>query len=175
MAMTAVISHPLVDNVLERYRHALGSHLHTYRNHVYRGLTYHQLLLGNTVPDSIALAWVVHDLGIWTAGSFDYLAPSADLASAHADEFGITDIEHVRMIITQHHKLRPAKDPMTEMFRMADLTDVSRGLVSGPITRACVKAVVAQLPYLGFHTFLVRGLARYSAGHPARPFPMLRW
>lgn len=84
--------------MLERYHHALGGHLHTYRNHVYRGLTYHQLLLGSAVPDSIALAWVVHDLGIWTAGSFDYLAPSVDLASAHADEFGITDIEHVRMI-----------------------------------------------------------------------------
>jgi hypothetical protein len=64
---------------------------------------------------------------------------------------------------------------MTETFRMADLTDVSRGLLSGPITRARVKAVVAQLPYLGFHAFLVRGLARHSAGHPARPFPMLRW
>jgi hypothetical protein len=175
MAMIAVTSHPLVDSVLGRYHHALDGHLPTYRNHVYRGLTYHQLLLGSPVPDSIALSWVVHDLGIWTAGSFDYLAPSADLASAHADEFGITDIEHVRMIITQHHKVRPAKDHMTETFRMADLTDVSRGLLSGPITRASVKAVVAQLPYLGFHAFLVRSLARHAAGHPARPFPMLRW
>jgi hypothetical protein len=31
----------------------------------------------------------VHDLGIWTEASFDYLTPSADLASKHAAEFGI--------------------------------------------------------------------------------------
>jgi hypothetical protein len=170
-----VTANPLIDSVLERYHHALGGHLHTYRNHVYRGLTYHQLLLGHPVPDSVALAWAVHDLGIWTAATFDYLTPSADLASAHADEFGITDIEHVQMIITQHHKVRPARDHLTETFRIADLTDVSRGALSGPITRACVKAVVAQFPYLGFHAFLVRGLARHAVGHPARPFPMLRW
>jgi hypothetical protein len=175
MAVDAVTSHPLIESVLERHREALGCHLHTYRNHVYRSLTYHQLLLGSSVPDSVALAWAVHDLGIWTAGTFDYLMPSADLASAHADEFGITDIEHVRTIITGHHKVRRAENHMTETFRMADLVDVSRGVLSGPIARLRVKAVVAQLPYLGFHAFLVRGLARHAVGHPVRPFPMLRW
>jgi hypothetical protein len=52
---------------IERYQQ-------TYRNHVYRGLTYHQLL-GAALPDAATLAWAVHDLGIWTAGSFDYLTP----------------------------------------------------------------------------------------------------
>jgi hypothetical protein len=62
---------------------------------IYRGLTYQQLLLGAALPDAAALAWAVHDLGIWTAGSFDYLTPSADLASMHAAEFGVTDIERI--------------------------------------------------------------------------------
>jgi len=36
-------------------------------------------------------------------------------------------------------------------------------------------AVVAQLPYRGFHAFLARGLTSYAVRHPLRPLPMLRW
>jgi hypothetical protein len=173
--MKPITAHPIIDAVLERYRGALGRYEETYRNHVYRGLSYHQLLLGATVPDSAALAWAVHDLGIWTAGSFDYLTQSADLASMHAAEFGVTDIEHVQMMILRHHKVRPADDRMTETMRIADMVDISRGILSGPIRRAQRKTVVAELPYLGFHAFLARGLSRHAVRHPTRPFPMLRW
>jgi hypothetical protein len=173
--MTTVTAHPIIDSVLERYRDALGGHLLTYRNHVYRGLTYHQLLLGRAVPDSAVLAWAVHDLGIWTAGTFDYLMPSADLAAKHASEFGITDIEHARTMITDHHKLRPAHDDVTETFRIADRIDVSRGLLRRRVARSDIKAAVAELPYLGFHAFLARGLTQYALRHPRRPLPMLHW
>lgn len=173
--MKITTAHPIIDTILQRYSNALGDHLHTYRNHVYRALTYHQLLLGAAVPDTAALAWAVHDLGIWTADSFDYLGPSADLASTHASEFAITDIHHVRAMITQHHKLLPARGHMIETFRIADRIDVSRGMLSGPpINGSQLKAVVAELPYLGFHGFLVRGLIRHALRHPTRPFPMLR-
>jgi hypothetical protein len=64
---------------------------------------------------------------------------------------------------------------MVEAFRIADRIDVSRGLLSGPLRRSVVQAVVAELPYLGFHAFLARGLLGYAATHPRRPFPMLRW
>ena len=79
-AVDIVTAHPIVDAVLDRHRDALGDDLSAYRNHVYRCLTYHQLLLGFSIPDAAALAWSTHDLGIWTAGTFDYLTPSADLA-----------------------------------------------------------------------------------------------
>ncbi len=138
-------------------------------------MTYHQLLLDRRVSDSAALAWAAHDLGIWTAGTFDYLEPSADLASLHAPEFGITDIEHVRRMITEHHKLRTTSDPVVEAFRMADLIDVSYGLVPGGIGRSRVKAVVGELPYLGFHAFLAKGLTGHAVRRPLRPLPMLRW
>ena len=147
----------------------------TYRNHVYRCINYHQLLLGESLPDFALLAWVAHDLGIWTAGTFDYLAPSADLASGHADEFGITETERLQRLITEHHRLRPSDDRMTETFRKADLVDVSRGLLRGGIRRSTVKAVVAQRPYRGFHAFLAKGLTSYAARHPLRPLPMMRW
>jgi hypothetical protein len=165
----------MVDAVLERYRAALGDDLSTYRNHVYRCVNYHQLLLGGPLPDFAVLAWAAHDLGIWTAGTFDYLTPSADLASACADEFGITEIARLQRLITEHHRVRPVDDRMTETFRKADLIDVSRGILRGGIRRADVHAVVAQLPYKGFHAFLANGLTRYAARHPLRPFPMLRW
>jgi hypothetical protein len=173
--MNAVTAHPVVDAVLQRYQDALGGDAPAYRNHVYRGLTYHQALWGAPLPDWAALAWAVHDLGIWTAGTFDYLGPSSDLASSLADEFGITDVDDARSMIVEHHTLRAVDDPMSETFRIADRIDVSRGLLSGPLPRSFVKRVVRELPYLGFHAFLVRGLSGYAVTHPRRPLPMLRW
>lgn len=64
---------------------------------------------------------------------------------------------------------------MTETFRKADLIDVSRGFLRGQIRRSTVQAVVAQLPYRGFHAFLAKGLSPYAARHPVTPLPMLRW
>jgi hypothetical protein len=173
--MKVVTSHPIIDGVLDQHSAALGDDLGTYRNHVYRCLNYHQLLLGDAVPDTAALAWAVHDLGIWTAKTFDYLSPSADLAALHATGFGITDIDDVRNMVTQHHKLRPTGDRMTDAFKTADLVDVSRGLLASGIERARVRTIVGELPYLGFHAFLARGLTRNAIRHPTRPLPMMRW
>jgi hypothetical protein len=170
-----VTAHPIIDRVLDQHRESLGGHGPAYRNHVYRCLNYHQLLLCEPIPDSAAVAWAVHDLGVWTANTFDYLEPSADLASAHAAEFGIADIEGVRRLVTEHHKLRRADDRMTDTFRAADLIDVSRGVLVGPVGSLRVRAVVAELPYLGFHAVLARGLTRHAITHPTRPLPMLRW
>jgi hypothetical protein len=173
--MKIVTAHPIVDGILDEHRGVLGTHMATYRNHVYRGLNYQQALLKASLPDSAALAWAVHDLGIWTAGTFDYLAPSADLAETHAKVLGVNDIDDARRMILEHHKLRRVHDRLVDTFRAADLADVSRGILPGPVGRAQVKAVVAELPYLGFHAFLADGLTRHAVRHPARPLPMLRW
>jgi hypothetical protein len=171
-----VTAHPIVDSVLDRHRASLGDDLSAYRNHVYRCLTYQQLLLGFSVPDVAALAWATHDLGIWTAGTFDYLAPSADLAAAYADEFGIADIDQLRALVTEHHRLRVVKDDrVVETFRRADLIDVSHGLLRQGIGGSSVRAAVEALPYNGFHLFLVKGLTGYATQHPLRPLPMMRW
>jgi hypothetical protein len=170
-----VTAHPIVEAVLDRHRDALGDDRATYGNHVYRCINYQQLLLGAAIPDVAALAWAVHDLGIWTAGTFDYLTPSADLAAQHADEFGIMDIDRLQTLITEHHRLSPTDDQLTETFRQADLVDVSRGLLRNHIERPVVRAVVDRLPYHGFHVFLAKGLSGYAARHPLRPLPMMRW
>jgi hypothetical protein len=173
--MNAVTTHPIVDAVLQRHEDALDHDIRVYRNHVYRGLSYHQALRGAPVPDWAAPAWAVHDLGIWTAGTFDYLGPAADLASTLAGEFGITEVGQARTMIAKHHKLRAVGDPMIDTFRIADRIDVSRGLLIGSLQRSFVNGVVRELPYLGFHALLVRGLLGYAVTHPHRPFPMLRW
>ena len=177
--MEVITAHPIVDAVLDRHRNALGHDLSAYRNHVYRCIAYHQLLLGFSIPDAAALAWATHDLGIWTAGTFDYLMPSADLAAAYADEFGIADVDQLRALVTEHHRLRPLRDDdndkrVTETFRQADLIDVSHGVLRRGIGRAAVRAVVEQLPYNGFHAFLAKGLTGYAVRHPLRPLPMMR-
>jgi hypothetical protein len=170
-----VTSDAIVEAVLDQHRDALGGDISAYRNHVYRGISYHQSLFGGPLPDFAVLAWAAHDLGIWTAGTFDYLTPSADLASAHAEQLGISEVDRLRTLITEHHRMRPVRDPLTETFRKADLLDVSRGMLRSPMDRSAVRAVVAQLPYNGFHAFLAKGLTGYAVRHPLRPLPMLRW
>jgi len=170
-----VTTHPIVDAVLDRHRDALADDRTPYGNHVYRCITYHQLLLGFSVPDVVALAWATHDLGIWTAGTVDYLVPSADLAANYAAEFGIDDIDQLRTLVTEHHRLRPVEDRVTETFRQADLIDVSHGVLRQGIGRSAVRAAVDALPYNGFHAFLAKGLTGYAVRHPLRPLPMMRW
>jgi hypothetical protein len=56
-----VTAHPIIDRVLDQHRESLGGHGPAYRNHVYRCLNYHQLLLREPIRDSAAVAWAVHD------------------------------------------------------------------------------------------------------------------
>ncbi|MBO2454082.1 hypothetical protein J4573_43825 [Actinomadura barringtoniae] len=166
---------PIIDDVLDVHRAAIGPDLPTLRNHIYRSLNYQRLLLGtDRLPDSAALAWAVHDMGIWTDGTWDYLEPSVGLARAFAAGHPIKGLGDTEDMVLLHHRLRPVKDPLVESFRRADLVDVSRGVLRGRISRRSVDAIVAEFPYLGFHRFLVRGLSVYGVRHPARPFPMLR-
>lgn len=175
--MDVVTKNPVVDTVLARYAAALGASLTDYRNHLYRGLNYQLRLLGLAEPaPEIALAWATHDIGIWTAGTWDYLEPSVALAQRLAPEFGITDPALTMAMVADHHKLRAVGDDWVETFRLADRIDAFRGLVIGTgLRRADVDEVVGALPYGGFHSFLVRSAARWTLHHPLRPMPMLRW
>ncbi|MGW1544450.1 hypothetical protein ACWCPM_30200 [Streptomyces sp. NPDC002309] len=173
---SVVMSHPVVDAVLARYRPQIGADLVTYRNHVYRGLNYQRRLLGrDEVSNDQALAWVVHDLGIWTAHTFDYLAPSAELARRHAGEAEVADLSKVIEMVELHHKLRPVRDPLVETFRKADRIDAARGHLRSGLGRREVDEITAALPYHGFHRFLLREETRHLRRHPLRPLPMVRW
>lgn len=165
----------VVEEVLGTFRDALGPDATRYRNHVYRGLNYQRMLLQlNTVPDDIALAWALHDIGIWTSG-WDYIPPSLDLVDDLAPRYRITDVGRVRQMVEWHHKLRPCRDVWVETFRVADRVDVTGGLLRGSLSRSDVKQAVHAFPYRGFRALLVRTATGWTAKHPLRPLPMLRW
>lgn len=166
--------HPVVDAVLDRHAVALGNSAPVYRGHVLRGLSYQALLLGAPVPDSAALAWAVHDLGIYTAGTFDYLPPSVALVSELAAGVGVTDVARAEEMVREHHGLRRRTDPLVETFRRADLVDASRGTIRAGLSRAQVREVVAALPYAGFHRQVLGGLLGHAVRHPRRPLPMMK-
>jgi hypothetical protein len=88
---------------------------------------------------------------------------------------GGDDAERLRALVTEHHRLRPVEDRVTETFRQADLIDVSHGVLRQGIGRSAVRAAVDALPYKGFHAFLAKGLTGYAVRHPWRPLPMMRW
>lgn len=175
--MAVLVANPIIDTVLDRYATQLGDSRTDYRNHLYRAMNYQLRLLNSPEPaPEIALAWAVHDIGIWTAGTWDYLEPSAALVDELAAEFDVTDIRRTKTMVVDHHKLRRVDDPYVETFRLADRVDAFRGLTLGTgLTRADVREVVKALPYGGFHTFLIRSAAAWTRHHPLRPMPMLRW
>ena len=112
-----------VDDVLNEHADALGADFVGYRNHVYRVANLCLAIAGQRQLEKVAVAAVFHDLGIWTDGTFDYIAPSIALARdylrAHARE-GWS--EEVVAMISNHHKItRSAADPESpiEAFRRA--------------------------------------------------------
>lgn len=171
-----VTRNEVIESVLARYEPALGRDAELYRNHVYRGLNYQLRLLGtNEVSAAVALAWAAHDLGVWTAGTFDYLGPSLALVDQLARDYDVDDLRLARAMVELHHRLRPCADPMVETFRRADRTDAWRGRFRGRLRPSDVDEIVVAFPYSGFHTFLRRQMTTWVLRHPTRPFPMFRW
>jgi hypothetical protein len=125
--MKLVTSNELIDTILDRYSDPLGAEAAAYRNYVYRGLNYQLRILDTGPSDLLALAWAVHDLGLWTEHTLDYLPPSVRLANELAAEFHVDSVEQLESMITFHHRMRRLADPVSESFRVADRADASRG------------------------------------------------
>ncbi len=170
-----------VEELIAAFAPALGGDLAAYRNHVCRVLNYYVALGPPTdeIPEAVMIAAAFHDLGIWTARTFDYLEPSVRLAQAHLAGLGREHLgPEVATLISEHHKLRPYTGPYmatVEAFRLADLADLSLGLVRGALPANFVRAVKATFPNAGFHRRLVQLTVRQLLRTPWRPLPMLRW
>lgn len=170
-----------VEELIAGYAPALGGDLAAYRNHVCRVLNYYVALRppADVLPEAVMIAAAFHDLGIWTARTFDYLEPSVRLAHAHLAKLGREDLGHeVATLISEHHKLRTYTGPYAatvEAFRRADLVDLSLGLVRSALPSSFIGAVRAAFPNAGFHRRLVQLTARQFLRTPWRPLPMLRW
>ena len=129
--------------------------------------------------EKIAIAAAFHDIGIWTARTFDYLLPSATLACAHLSQTDRQDwAPEISGMIYEHHKLTrylTRNDWLVEPFRRADLIDVSLGALRFGLARGTLRTIFAEWPDRGFHWKLVQLAAARFARHPLSPLPMVRW
>ncbi|MBL8492286.1 MAG: hypothetical protein JNM82_16005 [Rhodocyclaceae bacterium] len=179
--MTTRTNFPLADEILAAHAQALGADFDAYRNHVCRMLHFFVALAGGNEapPDHVQVAAAFHDLGIWTAHTFDYLPPSVALADAWLAGRGMESLApEVAAIVTEHHKLRPWRGPWeatVETFRRADLVDLSLGAIRFGLPAAQVRAVRTAFPNAGFHRLLARLTVRQFLRTPLRPLPMFRW
>ena len=169
---------PTIDDVLNDHAMALRDDFVAYRNHVYRIVNLCVAKVGRSELEKIAVAAAFHDLGIWTNGTFDYIAPSIALARdyliARAREDWTTEIEEM---IADHHKITPSTadpDSLIEAFRRADWIDVTRGLRAFDIPRPFVARLFATWPSAGFHWRLVTLTLDRFRHHPLTPLPMVR-
>lgn len=174
---------PILEQVLQERAAILGGDLDGYRNHC-RRISCLCLILAPGARDrhrldKIGIAAAFHDLGIWTAGTFDYLAPSITEAMAYLDRIGRPEWkEEIEAMIENHHKITPSKYPrswLVEAFRKADWADVTRGLLLAGWPRARYREAVARWPSAGFHRRLVELSLRRLATHPLSPLPMFRF
>ena len=179
--MQAPSAFPLVDDILASHKEALGPDHSGYRNHVTRVLQFLFAMAPElrTSEQPVLIAAAFHDLGIWTARTFDYLAPSSLLAYEYLTAHGLEPLrQEVDLIIQQHHKLRSYRGPFSpsvEAFRRADLVDVSLGIIRFGLAPQFVQSVRAALPNAHFHARLLAFTGRQFLRTPLRPLPMVRW
>lgn len=169
-----------VDELLADHARALGADAIAYGNHCQRVLHFFFELAPRSdealAKGAIAVAF--HDLGIWTAQTFDYLAPSAALAAAHLTSIGRAEwTDEIVAMIDLHHKISRSDVPdawLVEPFRKADWIDVSLGVVRFGVSRRRVAEVRAAFPNAGFHARLVSLTCARAATHPLDPLPMMK-
>lgn len=74
--MSLIPEAPLIREILADHGGGLGTDFEPYFNHCQRVFRLCRTLAGEELPSAaIAIAATFHDLGIWTAGTFDYLEP----------------------------------------------------------------------------------------------------
>jgi hypothetical protein len=171
-----------LDALLASHATVLGGDAHGYRNHAYRVANLCAALAPEASADleKIGVAAALHDMGIWTDRTFDYVGPSVRLATEHLARVGRAGwTAEVAAMIEAHHKLTPWRGGppgwLVEPFRRADWADVTRGVVARGLPGGLLAALYARWPSAGFHRrLLALELARLRS-HPLSPLPMLRW
>lgn len=172
---------PPLEEILGAWKTQLGPDYTPYKNHVYRMIHFCFALhaCGEEERKKIVIAGCFHDLGIWSDGTLDYLPPSEARASDYLKARGLEAwSEEIGLMIGMHHKVRAFQDaryPLAEVFRKADLVDVSMGLVKFGIPASTVNQVKAQFPNAGFHKKLMQLAGGWFAKHPVSPPPFLKW
>jgi hypothetical protein len=170
----------MLDAILDRWREPIGKDFTAYRNHCYRVMNLCLAFCGESTAalDKISIAAAFHDLGIWTNHTFDYLAPSRQLAREYLIESKRAAwSDEIEAMIGQHHKLgsyTAHPDWLVEPFRKADWIDVSRGRLKFGLASDVVREILLVFPNAGFHKRLLALTWQRLKTHPLSPLPMLR-
>lgn len=174
----------LLDSILETFRAQIGRDFPAYRNHCQRVFCFALYILPRPPSDSdvikkIAVALAFHDLGIWSAGTVDYIDPSRRDALAYLKSRGLESWhQDVDAMIEFHHQVLRgslSSDSLADVIRRADLVDFSLGIVKSGLPASVVRRVQASYANEGFHWRLVQLAAAWFLRHPLNPAPMIRW
>jgi hypothetical protein len=171
---------PLVDEILAGFSGNIGADLPAYRNHVYRiiHLCFSLGDFGDTEKQKIQIAACFHDIGIWTAGTLDYLPPSEAEAASYLRARGKEEwVAEVVELIKMHHSLSSQAHSvfrLVEPFRRADIADFSLGMVPMGISKELIASLKREFPNAGFHKRLAQLGTKWLFRHPLNPLPMFR-
>nr|WP_299910025.1 hypothetical protein [Sphingomonas bacterium] len=172
---------PLVDGILSRWRDRIGADYPGYRNHVCRVVNI-GFALGDWSEEQrrrIVIAGCFHDIGIWSAGTADYLPPSIAEAEAYLAREELGDwAPEIALMIDLHHKITPYRGdlyPLVEIFRRADLADLSLGIAGAGLPASFFRDLKRAFPNAGFHRRLVRLAGQWVGRHPLRWWPIFKW
>lgn len=170
----------IVKNLLLPFRGILKHDFVRYRNHVCRVfLNCMHLDKSNDNMEKYAIAAVFHDIGIWTGGTFNYIDPSLASLKAYLEAHGKQAWEEeLALMIYWHHKIfkyTGIHRATVNIFRKADLMDLSYGLCSFAGCRQRVRRNRSLYPNAGFHFFLMKAFLRNVLLQPLKPLPMYRW
>jgi len=174
--MNCITQNEIIDSILDSYKDDLGVYFEQYRNHVYR--VYNFAMTSVALDRDIkivSIAAAYYDLGIWTNNTFDYLNPSIALAKKYC---GINSIDNdavseIEAIIDDHHKLTTTKkSKLAEIFRQADLADLTFGLMGNQIDKKQIRQMREAFPNKGFNNTLCRLFITNLFKNPLRPLPM---
>jgi hypothetical protein len=171
----------LIEEILTVWKDRIGNDYPGYRGHVYRMFNF-CLALGPCTQEEktkLAIAACFHDIGLWSAHTVDYIAPSVSELKNHLSSIGRQEwAEELGLMIEMHHKLRAYKTDrhaLVERFRKGDLVDFSLGWFKFGIPAAYVQQVKKSIPNQGFHRFLLKGAREWFAKHPFTAPPFMKW
>jgi len=168
-----------IDKILNSYKLDLGEDFEQYKNHVYRVFNF-AIIKTKTKEEYeiLSISAAFHDIGIWTDKTFNYLQASVNHAKKYCSNNSIGDeiSNEVQMIINNHHKiLRCRNSYLAEIFRQADLTDLTFGLFHRNCKIKFVQKVRKCFHNEGFHFNLLKLFFINLKKDPLNPLPMYRW
>ena len=176
--MGPIITNDTIDSILNNYRTELGGNYDLYRNHVYRVYNFALTQMHpNEELEKLSIAAAFHDLGIWTNNTLDYLEPSVQLAREYCrkKKLSFSDTKEVETMINNHHKLSEVESsPLAEIFREADLIDLTLGLVPKGRKKKDIRIIRDLFPNRGFHLFLFKLFIKNLISNPKHPFPIFK-